>query len=392
MTLIRTHLQHASIRGAVLLALCTGAAACGGDDASGPSTPVGPHQPEDTPAASGDGGAAAPAPGAGSSGSGSPGQSVAAVPDSGTPSSGEKPTTPTPTTDAGADQPPPKDPADPALEYAAVTAIRNAFRDNDYGAYNTLAKDIDAAAKSHPDDPTIARYAAVLRLWRLTEASRDPKLGLLDLAPVLIEAEGRFDTARRLAPSDGRLVGWSAALTLRSGQQLGLAMQVATGKQELADSVATYPAFNSFVQGAALAALPRSDPDFALAPEKMLATLKSCGVELDPQNPVFPADAPTPAGGVCGNSSYVPHNLEGLFLNLGDALVKAGKPAIAKIAYQNARSRPSFESWPYRSLLEQRIANADANAASYQDSDASNDFKMPIEDGYFCVGCHATKL
>jgi hypothetical protein len=277
--------------------------------------------------------------------------------------------------------------------YEAVAAIRAAFRDNAYGDFPTLAKGIDAAAKSYPDDATIARYAAALRLWRLTEASRDPKLGLLDLAPVLLDAQARFETARRLAPSDGRLVGWSAALTLRSGQQLGLAAQIEAGKKELADSIASYPAFNLFVQGAALSALPRTDPDFASAAEKMYATLETCGYKLDRENPVLPAAPSGEAkGALCGATSYAPHNLHGLFLNLGDAVLKQGKPQIAKVLYKNATTSPGYESWPYRALLEKRIADAEANAATYADSDAANDFKMSIEDGYFCVSCHATKL
>ncbi|HEX6243776.1 MAG TPA: hypothetical protein VFZ61_22835 [Polyangiales bacterium] len=365
-------------------------AGCGGDDEPGPSTP--PAQ------SSTDAGGSPAQPGEGAA------ADAAVVPGSATPATPTVDASSERDADSSSDAGPPstdaggggKDDAgapDVPEMYKAVAAIRDAFKNNAYADYANLAKGIDAAAKSYPDDATIARYAAVLRLWRLTESSRDPKLGLLDLAPVLLEAQSRFETARRLAPSDGRLVGWSGALTLRSGQALGLAPQIEMGKQELEASIATYPGFNLFVQGAALSALPRTDPDHAKAADKMYESLKTCGYDLDPDNPVLPA-MPVGAGkgGVCEATAYAPHNLEGLFLNLGDAVLKRGQPEIAKVLYKNAMTGPAYASWPYRDLLEKRITDAEANAATYTDSDPNNDFKMSIEAGYFCVSCHATRL
>lgn len=369
-------------RTVLCLALTLSSVGCTDDDGQGPTTPVGTGAQGQQPAAPGPGMSSSDA-GTLTPGAQPPPEQPRDAASSGTGSSDAS-------TDAGS--PAPSEAGLPAM-YEAVQAIRDAFRDNAYDSYAALAKGIDAASKAHPDDPNIARYSAVLRLWRLTESTRDPKFGLLDAAPVLLEAQARFETARRLAPGDGRLNGWSAALTLRSGQALGLSTQIDAGKRELEASIAAYPAFNLFVQGASLSALPRTDPDFAKATDKMYATLKECGYALDPQKPVLPADAmPTVSGGVCGNSSYAPHNLEGLFLNFGDAMVKAGKPDIAKVLYGNAQTRSSYATWPYRPKLEERITNAEKNAASFADTDPANDFKMPIEDGYFCVTCHAIKL
>lgn len=273
--------------------------------------------------------------------------------------------------------------------YLAVQAIRRAMRENGYDRYETLVVDIDAAAEAYPEDPTIAMYAATLRLWRLAEGARDPNLNLFSQAIILGEARARFDAAIALSPSDGRLRAWSASLTMRAAQTTGSAVGIEQGKQELEEAVPLYPAFGSFVQGALLGTLPTSDPDLATAAEKMYATLESCGATLDRQNPVFTLPHDPARGGLCGNSQWVPHNLEGLFLNLGDVMIKAGNVDAASVMYANAQRVPAFETWLLRDELEARIENAQANADSLTDADPANDFKTPLDAGYFCVGCHA---
>ncbi len=383
MTRIRPSLIDLACCG-VLLGLA--GAGCAADEEPGPAAPSAQSSTDAAASATGSGAAA-------NTGV-TPGRSTPATPtDAGSAPDGSPSAPGQPSVDAGGAGADDAGTADVPEMYSAVAAIRAAFRDNAYGDYPTLVKGIDTAAKGYPEDATIARYAAILRLWRLTEAGRDPALDLLELAPVLLEARSRFETARQLAPNDGRLVGWSAAITLRAGQLLGSATQIATGKQELEASIPTYPGFNLFVQGSTYAALPRTDADFAQAADKIYESFKTCGYDLDRDNPVLPA-APNAAvtSSVCSASSYAPHPLEGMSLNLGDALVKAGKPQVAKAAYKNAMTSAAYASWPYRALLEQRIANAEANAASFDDADAANDFKVPIEEGNFCVGCHATKL
>jgi hypothetical protein len=75
---------------------------------------------------------------------------------------------------------------------------------------------------------------------------------------------------------------------------------------------------------------------------------------------------------------------------MGDALVKHGDVAVARVAYHDAQLVKDYLSWPYKSELEERLA-ADLNAreALYDDADPSNDPPIFVANAS-CTGCHAT--
>jgi hypothetical protein len=55
------------------------------------------------------------------------------------------------------------------------------------------------------------------------------------------------------------------------------------------------------------------------------------------------------------NSWIAPHNMEGLFLNMGDMLVKSGDWRLAQKVYglaRGVRGVGDYASWPYRDVLE----------------------------------------
>lgn len=60
---------------------------------------------------------------------------------------------------------------------------------------------------------------------------------------------------------------------------------------------------------------------------------------------------------MCWNT---PHGVEGFFVYMGDALTKRGDAATAKAIYANARKAPEYASWPFASVLEDRVAKVDA--------------------------------
>lgn len=58
----------------------------------------------------------------------------------------------------------------------------------------------------------------------------------------------------------------------------------------------------------------------------------------------------------CWNSWIAPHNFEGFFLNFGDMLARANDLPNARAMYEAARLPKSYAQWPYRDVLERRLA------------------------------------
>ena len=92
---------------------------------------------------------------------------------------------------------------------------------------------------------------------------------------------------------------------------------------------------------------------------------------------------------MCWNSWIAPHNFEGFFLNFGDMLVKAGEPQRAAVMYGNARLAAEFSTWPYKGLLDDRIANATRNVEAFRRQDPPAEGPtMMVRSRYSCMGCH----
>ncbi len=68
--------------------------------------------------------------------------------------------------------------------------------------------------------------------------------------------------------------------------------------------------------------------------------------------------------------------------------MKAGEPAVAKLMYANARLEPSFGSWSFRELLEERIRTADARAQAFSSQHADAWPEMMVASRAACSGCH----
>jgi hypothetical protein len=91
---------------------------------------------------------------------------------------------------------------------------------------------------------------------------------------------------------------------------------------------------------------------------------------------------------VCWNSTIAPYNFEGFFMNMGDMLVKAGDPGTARKVYANAKLSPTYASWPYRAVLEQRLTDAETNVAGFR---AGTGTPMMGRSAYSCMACHQAR-
>jgi hypothetical protein len=75
---------------------------------------------------------------------------------------------------------------------------------------------------------------------------------------------------------------------------------------------------------------------------------------------------------------------------MGDMLVKAGDWKTAQNLYRNAQLSTTYNSWPYRKVLEARIEDAEANAAHFNAPKSSGENYKPIMvySAFSCMGCH----
>jgi site-specific recombinase len=81
--------------------------------------------------------------------------------------------------------------------------------------------------------------------------------------------------------------------------------------------------------------------------------------------------------------------LRGLLPQLGDMLVKAGEPEKAVTMYRNARLTSDYETWPYRHLLDARVADAARKVEVFRRADArAGGPTIMVRSRYACMGCH----
>jgi hypothetical protein len=73
---------------------------------------------------------------------------------------------------------------------------------------------------------------------------------------------------------------------------------------------------------------------------------------------------------------------------MGDMLVKTGDWRTAQVIYANARLLPEYPSWPFASVLEGRIQNAEANVERFNEPDADPETGMMQGSAFSCMACH----
>jgi hypothetical protein len=94
----------------------------------------------------------------------------------------------------------------------------------------------------------------------------------------------------------------------------------------------------------------------------------------------------------CWNSWIAPHNFEGFFMNFGDMLARADDLPNAKAMYETARLSKTYAQWPYREVLERRLARLDTLPALLNSAKAEeSEFTSMINTRFSCMACHQEK-
>jgi hypothetical protein len=254
---------------------------------------------------------------------------------------------------------------------------------------------LTAAYLDSPGDSITASHIGFLHIWRLAERSRlDGMQATITDHAVL--ARKYFEESVRLNPSDARVLGFLGAAMLAEGTIHRDEKLKRRGYYTLRDAIHEWPEFNYFTAGYVMSAEPASSARFKEAVEWQWRTLDECAEEkVDRHNPNYwkyiRLEDKTGRKRVCWNSWIAPHNFEGFFLNMGDMLVKSGDWRTAQRVYASATLSPTYRSWRFREVLEQRIRNASDNVARFNVADdraAGEDGRIMFSSRFACMACH----
>jgi len=281
----------------------------------------------------------------------------------------------------------------------AVRADTLFWRTLHAGAYDQIPRAmtlLKAAYLQNPQDPQTTAHVAFLHAWTAAERAR-----LAEIPPSmtdnLILARTYFARAAALDPTDARVHGFRAVFDMSDAVVQRDSVAFAAGLDRGRAAIVAWPEFNWFTVGYSLSGRDHASPLFREALAMQWQTLDACNrTRIDRTNPTAAAVLQGEAAEqdprrrrACWNSWIAPHNVEGFFLNMGDMLVKSGDWQTAVKIYAIARGVSSYPQWPYRDVLEARIAQAEANVQSFRHPDAGAERpRMLLGSKIACVACH----
>ena len=275
----------------------------------------------------------------------------------------------------------------------ADAAFWSTFHAGRYDDIGKVMEPLEAAYLAHPEDPRIAAHIAFLHVWRLGERVRDdrPRATVTDDATL---ARRYFEEAVQLAPHDPRFRGFLASLTMAEGAIHHEEKETRRGFFAMNEAVDAWPEFNLFTRGYVLSPQPAGSDRFASALEDQWKNLDVCAdARVDRATadfaPYMKLETTVGWKRACWDSWIAPHNFEGFFLNMGDMAVKAGDVEVGKHLYAQAKLAKQYASWPFKDVLERRIAQAAENVALFRaPKEGEKERRIMFESSFGCMGCH----
>jgi hypothetical protein len=253
-----------------------------------------------------------------------------------------------------------------------------------------------AAYLQNPNDPKLASHLGFLHIWRITERARLKKIDATIVNEITL-AHKYFADAAELNPDDARIQGFLGDSMLVEGKLFNDERLQVRGYFKLKHAISMWPEFNYFTAGYPMSTLDYHSSQFQQGLDWQWKTLSLCaGSAVSQRHPDFApymnretTEGPKRA---CWNSWIAPHNFEGFFMNMGDMLVKTGEWETGIRIYNNAKLSKTYQQWPYRKMLEQRIAQAQLNATRFRKNNlATPDATVMFNSGYGCAACHQAK-
>lgn len=267
-----------------------------------------------------------------------------------------------------------------------------AFHGGHYEEITRVLEALTGAYLQAPNDAVTAAHIAWFHNWRMAERARLPAVPATITDDTAV-ARRYFDEAVRLDSSDARYLGFLAGHIVLEGSLHKDERLIRRGYYMLLDAIEAWPEFNLFTAGFVMSRLPADSPRFKEGLEWQWRTLDVCVQErIDRKNPDYAKymklETKQGAKRACWNSWIAPHNLEGFFLNMGDMLVKSGDWQTAQRIYANAKRSREYASWKFADVLEERIAQAQANVATFNSAAGPTARPIMIDTTFTCMGCH----
>jgi hypothetical protein len=280
---------------------------------------------------------------------------------------------------------------------SAVLADSLFWRTLHGGSYEGIPRALyvlQAAYLENPADWQTSAHLAFLHAWRIAERAR-----LEQRAPTITDeailARNYFERSIAHNPDyDARIHGFDAVFQMVEADIHRSPQLRAAGLSHGRQAIKAWPEFNWFTIGYVLSTLPDTSALFREGLEMQWKTVDACGrTKVDRANPTasialaaLEKERDPRHLRACTNTWIAPHNMEGFFLNMGDMEVKSGNWQLAQKVYMLAKGAHAYESWPYRDVLEARIADAQRNVASFRDDNGAIMFRSK----FACSACHQT--
>jgi hypothetical protein len=296
------------------------------------------------------------------------------------------------------------------ISRAAIEKFWTIYHGNDYAAIPEAQEELQKAIQSDLNNPTLYALLGATHFWHVGEQTRDPNLQAPAHQKIFAQdmptAASLFQKALDLdyySPhpigyiNDDHLPGYLGITTVHTGQEFQDPNVIAKGDGILDFAAYQFPEFNNFNRWAAHLDDSRDSETYNKALDSLWQSIDACiGTQIDRTNPDLKPylHLVTSVGrkkACWWEGEIAPYGFEGLVLNLGNGLVKAGQVDAARVMYANARYASNYDTWPYRDVLETIAAsNLDARAALYAPgANVKNPPPLNVPDRS-CVYCHAT--
>lgn len=288
-------------------------------------------------------------------------------------------------------------PSSSVLAKTAENQFWDSLHRGQYDKIEPTTNLMTAAYLENPHDPQLASHLGFLHIWKITERARLKKIEPLIVNEIIL-ARKYFADAVELNPDDARLQGFLGDSMLIEGKIFNDERQQVRGYFKLKSAISLWPEFNYFTAGYPMSTLDPHSSQFQQGLAWQWKTLSLCaGATVDRQHPDFSPymHRETQQGPqrACWNSWIAPHNFEGFFMNMGDMLVKSGDWQTGIRIYNNAKLSKTYDQWPFRQLLEKRIADAQQNTQRFQKKGIGAPTEtIMFNSGYGCAACHQAIL
>lgn len=291
---------------------------------------------------------------------------------------------------------------------AAIEKFWAIYHGNDYDGIPEVQAELQTAIQSDPNNPTLYALLGATHFWHVGEMSRDPDALAhksvfaqdMPTAAALFQKALDLDYYTRNPIgyiNDDHLPGYLGITTFHTGQEYRDPNLMAKADGILDFAVYEFPEFNNFNRWAAHLDDARDSETYKKALDSLWQDIDACiGTQIDRKNPdMKPYLGLVTAVGrkkACWwKGDIAPYGFEGLVLNLGNGLVKAGQVDAARVMYANAKYAENYSTWPYRDVLETIAASdLDARAALYAPGADPQDVAPLNVPNRSCVYCHAT--